>query len=376
MTTLLPMLILLPAASGLGLLLFRSDPRQSVRLASYAAGLTLILSLMLATRFHDLSSDAAGTIQPRLAWTTGPIAVPIVATPAPTIRLELGLDGPGIGMILLTSAVVLAILLLVPRQISHRSTDFVSMLLLTEAALLGAFLSMDVLLFYIFFELTLLPILVLMIGWGTDQAQPAAIKFFLFTLAGSLPMLAGLVALVILSAPNPSALTISLPELAVRMSSPSGDIMVSPLSHDATTQNWIFWLILLGLGIKMAILPLHTWLPTTYLASHPLVTALLAAVVLKLGVFGMLRLLLPLLPMACQDFSLFWGPALGAVAIVYGSLIALAQRDIRLLLAYGSLGHVGFITIGLFSLESEGIAGATLQMVNHGITTAALFLML
>jgi NADH-quinone oxidoreductase subunit M len=376
MSILLPILVLLPAIGAGGLVLFRSEPRRAVRWAGWIAGFTFVLSLILATRFHAQPPIGTAAIQPCLSWKSSPIPVPFLPSPSPSVQLELGLDGPGIGMILLTSAVVFAVMLIVPRQISHRSVEYTACLLLVESALLGAFVSMDILLFYIFFEATLLPILALMIGWGNHLARTAAMKFLLFTLAGSLPMLAGLIALAILSSPSTADITISIPEIANRLHPNTGDTLMSPIAGDPTAQSWIFALILLGLGIKMAILPLHTWLPATYLAAHPTTTAILAAVVLKLGLFGMLRILLPILPIASHAFGEFWGPALGAIAVVYGSLVALAQRDLRLLLAYGSLGHVGFITMGLFSLNQQGIAGATIQMVNHGITTAAMFLLL
>ncbi len=279
-------------------------------------------------------------------------------------------------MILLTSIVSVAVLLVVPRQIESKTTEYAASILLVESFLLGAFLSMDLVSFYIFFELTLLPVMALMIGWGTDQSRPATRKFVLFTLAGSLPMMAGLVGMATLASSNPNDLAISIPTLASLWNPPSAIDTPWSLPANLSTQRWIFGLVLLGLGIKMAILPFHTWLPTTYASAHPTTTALLAGVVLKLGLFGILRILLPILPTPAAEFSEFWGPALGAVAVVYGAMIALAQTDLRLLLAYGSLGHVGFITMGLFSLTVEGLSGATIQMFNHGITTAAMFLLI
>jgi NADH-quinone oxidoreductase subunit M len=377
MSYLLPTTILLPLLGGtLLLLLFRNEPSRGSRLATIFASLTLIAAVVLASRFWNAPAIEAGAVQPRLLWKTSEIPLTFLSQTPPIIRFQLGLDAPGIAMILLTSIVMVAILLVVPKQIESKTTEYAASLLFAESFLLGAFLSMDLVSFYIFFELTLLPVMVLMIGWGTDQSRPATRKFVLFTLAGSLPMMAGLAGMATLASPNAFDLTIAIPSLANQWNPLVDGDMATSLPANLATQRWIFGLVLLGLGIKMAILPFHTWLPSTYAAAHPTTTALLAGVLLKLGLFGILRILLPILPTPAAEFSEFWGPALGAIAIVYGSLIALAQTDLRLLLAYGSLGHVGFITMGLFSLTEEGLAGAIIQMFNHGITTAAMFLII
>ncbi|MBU6173481.1 MAG: NADH-quinone oxidoreductase subunit M, partial [Planctomycetes bacterium] len=144
----------------------------------------------------------------------------------------------------------------------------------------------------------------------------------------------------------------------------------------ATNQQWIVWLLLLGFGIKLAVLPLHTWLPTTYAAAHPNTTALIASVVAKLGVFGIVRIVLPLTPLGlAMEAQLLFG-ALGAIAIVYGALVALAQSDLRKVFAYSSISHMGFVTIGLMSLNTDGISGAAIQMFNHGVITCSMFLLL
>lgn len=377
MSYLLPTTVLLPLLGGAFLLLlFRNEPSRGTRLATLFASLTLIIAVVLASRFWSAPALETGAVQPRLLWRTPEIPLAFFGQTPPALRFQLGLDAPGIAMILLTSIVSVAVLLVVPRQIESKTTEYAASILFAESFLLGAFLSMDLVSFYIFFELTLLPVMALMIGWGTDQSRPATRKFVLFTLAGSLPMMAGLVGMATLASSNPNDLAISIPTLATLWNPPSAIDTPWSLPANLSTQRWIFGLVLLGLGIKMAILPFHTWLPTTYASAHPTTTALLAGVVLKLGLFGILRILLPILPTPAAEFSEFWGPALGAVAVVYGAMIALAQTDLRLLLAYGSLGHVGFITMGLFSLTVEGLSGATIQMFNHGITTAAMFLLI
>jgi len=143
-----------------------------------------------------------------------------------------------------------------------------------------------------------------------------------------------------------------------------------------SSQQWIVWVLLLGFGIKMAILPLHSWLPTTYAVAHPNTTALIASVVAKLGVFGIIRIVIPLTPLALAQEAQLLFAALGAIAIVYGALVALAQSDLRRVLAYSSISHMGFVTVGLMTLNTDGMSGAAIQMFNHGIITCAMFLIL
>jgi NADH-quinone oxidoreductase subunit M len=229
------------------------------------------------------------------------------------------------------------------------------------------FLSMDLVLFYLGFELVLFPVMVLISGWGSEAARAVARRFVLFTLTGSIPMVIALVAIAVRYSPS-SGGTILMEEL-------SRQAMLASANETPAGQAWIFWLLVFGFGIKMALLPLHSWLPSVYCESHPTTTALLAGVVLKMGLFGFLRIALPMVPLACNEYAPLLLGASGAIAIVYGAMAALAQTDLRLLLAYGSLSHVGFISLGLFSLTEEGIGGASLQMFNHGLTTAAMFLL-
>jgi len=259
-------------------------------------------------------------------------------------------------------------LVLAKSTVSHDRSDFAAWLLVASGCMLLVFMSMDLLLFYIGFELVLIPLFVLIACWGDGGATWAAKRFVLYTLAGSIPMVLALLGISSLYA-GTNDWQIGFAELSQRAA-------VSAASADQVAgQSWIFWLLVLGLGIKTAVLPLHTWLPSTYGASHPTCSAFLAAVVLKLGLFGFLRLALPLVPSACSAYGPVVLGSLGAVAIVYGALAALAQKDLRLLMAYSSLSHVGFITLGMFALNAEGITGATLQMFNHGVTTAAMFLL-
>jgi NADH-quinone oxidoreductase subunit M len=254
--------------------------------------------------------------------------------------------------------------------------QYIGLLLVTISMLMGVFLAMDLVSFYVFFEAVLIPLILLIHGWGNgENPGPAAKKFLLFTLAGSIPMVIGLIALA-MSPVNPQSgglsqpSTISLPEL----SQYAFETISTSTSAVASNQStWILFLLMLGFGIKLAILPLHTWLPTTYVAAHPNSTALIASVVAKLGLYGIVRIVMPMVPVALADHLQMVFGVLGAIAIVYGALCALAQTEMRSILAYSSISHVGFITVGLMSMTAEGVGGATLQMFNHGIITASMF---
>jgi NADH-quinone oxidoreductase subunit M len=332
-----------------------------------SASLTLMLAFGLTMKLRHVAPIVEGPVQPRLTCEVAAIHAPIgSAGTMAHLAFSLGADGPALAMVLLTSVVTLSVLLVTPRLIAEKLSDYAAFLLFTEGCLIGTFLAMDLFLFYTFFELTLLPAWILLGGWGSDRSLAAARRFVIYTLAGSLPMAVAFLGMAI---HDPAAPTLSIPELATQASTAAGGI-------PAAAQSWIFALLVLGFGIKMALLPVHTWLPSTYEAAHPTTAALLAGVVLKLGLVGFLRIALPLVPHACAEYATPTLSLLGAVAVVYGALAALAQRDLRLILAYSSLSHCGFITIGLFALNVQGITGATLQMVNHGLTTSATFLLL
>lgn len=393
------MLILLPLVGGGMLVVLSAKPGQDplvTRSALWLSGLLLIVSLLMigglvvrsnrvqASRATEVSSAAqtaaevgSGTalsnisekvsVQPSASISFHPSWFAIHRSPTSKLQLALGMDAMGASMVLLTTIVVFVALLFASQTVHENFAAYAGWMLLAEAGLLLVFLAMDLISFYVGFELALLPLLVLISRWGQADCKLVAKRFVLFTLSGSIPMVIALIAIA-WNYTDSRGTTVLFEELAKRVQETSA-------STTLEDQAWIFWLLVFGLGIKMAVLPLHTWLPSTYRVSHPTTTAVLAAVVLKMGLFGFIRLALPLTPLACFEY----GPAaigtLGAVAVVYGALAALGQTDIRLLLAYSSLSHVGFISLGLFSLTQEGIAGAVLQMFNHGITTAAMFLL-
>lgn len=415
MEILLPILVLLPLVAG-GFVLWLSCKQENdsnSELAGLVASVAaLLLSLVLLTKSLD---DKGALGQPGLSratvvadlefapkWLSLRMPAAVSANQAGW-QLSLAADGLGSSLAFLTTLVTTIILFVSKESVSSRRGAYAGWILLVEGGLLMAFLAGDLLLFYVGFELTLVPVLFLLSGWGEGKiAVPAAKRFVLFTLAGSIPMVVGLVGLAsVYSSPEltsklPTTVNISelshraaLTKLALESNADSPEALTRITPEDTglsaadyvalveqvgRNEKWIFWLLVLGLGIKMAILPLHTWLPATYRAAHPTTAALLAAVVLKLGLFGFLRVAIPLAPSASLEYGPVILGGLGAAAIVFGALVALAQTDLRLLLAYSSLSHVGFITVGMFSLTAEGLTGAAIQIFNHGITTAGMFL--
>jgi NADH-quinone oxidoreductase subunit M len=367
-------LIGIPLLGGTLLLALRSSgiadrARESLALAIVAVSLGL--GILCTYQVAQATAEGQASIAPRLEYSPAWLHLNLpaaLATNSDGWQLSLGLDGIGAAMVLLTLIVAAAVMVIARNTVEKNHGDYASWILVATGGLLLVFSAMDLLLFYIGFEITLIPLFAMIAGWGNTSGFVAAKRFVLYTLVGSIPMVLGLFGISELYS-GESGWTVHMPTLAAQAAS------MTLTTQQANLQVWVFLLLILGLGIKTAIIPLHTWLPTTYAASHPTTTAFLAAVVLKMGLFGFVRLVLPFTAQACAELGPGMFGWLGAIAIVAGALIALAQKDLSLMFAYSSLSHVGFITIGLFSLSHEGIGGATLQMFNHGITTVAMFLL-
>jgi NADH-quinone oxidoreductase subunit M len=375
MNLLVPSLVVIPFVVGLGLLIARRrglSERIGEAIGVATAVLLVLLTLCLypAIGSSSLAADQALVIAPSLQFAPSWLSLHMPAVMGLNEtgwQLSLGVDGIGFMMVLLTAIVTLAVILVSRTTISRDRSDFGAWILFATSGLMLAFTAMDLVLFYVGFELALIPLYPLIAQWGEKDASAAAKRFVLYTLAGSIPMILGLLGIAQLYADD-AGWTVSLPELSQRAAAAASNVeLLRP-------QRWIFAVLLLGLGIKMALMPLHTWLPSTYGACHATAGAFMAAVVLKLGLFGFIRLALPMVPQACEMYGPTVMGSLGTTAIVAGALMALAQSDLRRLLAYSSLSHVGFVTLGLFALNEEGISGGVLQMFNHGITTAAVFL--
>jgi len=274
---------------------------------------------------------------------------------SPPIHYSLGLDGISLPLVIMTTFLMPLCVTVSWTAIDKRVQTFMAMLLVMETAMLGVFAALDFVLFYVFWEAMLIPMYLLIGVWGGANRLYAAIKFFLYTLAGSVLLLVAILALYF-----HGGQTFDILALAKATYSP-------------TLQMWLFLAFFAAFAVKVPMFPFHTWLPDAHVEAPTAGSVILASVLLKMGTYGFLRFSLPMLPDATAAFT---KPmiALSVIAIIYGAYMALAQSDMKKLIAYSSVSHMGFVTLGIFVLNVQGIEGAIMQMVNHGITTGGLFL--
>jgi NADH-quinone oxidoreductase subunit M len=382
---LLVVMLVIPLAAAVVAGLLGPRRRDAIRWVSLAATLaSLVLALILAVNFADRQARAAGeprptTFQPEFVpgdpgethgttWNMLPIG-------GSAIQFYVGIDGLNVWLIVLTALLMVSAVLVSWTAVGERVNEYYGWLLALGTGMLGVFLSFDVILFYVFFELTLVPLFFLIGIWGGPQRQHAARKFFIFTLTGSLITLLGVLAVVLACHQlNPGrGLTFSIPALVES---------VHDLQHGGANsgvwlqvQRWIFLALIAGFAIKVPLVPLHTWLPLAHVEAPTAGSVLLAGVLLKIGSYGFLRLCLPLTPDASVTIGVPLICTLSVIGIIYGALCALAQDDIKKLVAYSSVSHLGFCMLGMFALNEVGITGSLLQMINHGLSTGALFLL-
>ncbi len=274
------------------------------------------------------------------------------------ISFALGMDGISLMMIVMTTLLFPLILLYSWNRIEKQVRLYYIMLMVMETAIIGFFLSLDMLLFYVFFELVLIPAIFFIGIWGDANRREAAIKFFLYTLAGSLLMLIAI---------------IYMGTAAVTDGFTTNYFTLQEAGFEPALQGWLFLAFAISFGIKAPIFPFHSWQADAYSASSTTGTVIMAAILSKMGVYGLLRFCMPLFPDAFATYAP-WVATLGVIGIIYGAMAAFAQNDLKRLLAYSSLSHIGFIVLGIFAFDSAvASSGAVLQMVAHGISTAALF---
>ncbi|HEV2394866.1 MAG TPA: NADH-quinone oxidoreductase subunit M [Verrucomicrobiae bacterium] len=274
--------------------------------------------------------------------------------PALKTHYALGIDGISLLLVLLTTLMMPLCVLASWRYIQTRVKEFMICLLIMETAMVGVFCALDLVLFFVFWEAMLIPMALLIGIWGGPRKIYAALKFFIYTMAGSVFLLVAIIALYLKTG------TFSIPELMGR-------------SLPQSFQCWIFLAFFISFAIKVPMFPFHTWLPAAHVEAPTAGSVLLASVLLKMGTYGFLRFSLPMTPYATAVFTPYV-LALSVVAILYGGLTALAQTDLKKLVAYSSVAHMGFATLGIFALNKVGIEGAVLVMINHGVTTGALFI--
>ena len=274
--------------------------------------------------------------------------------PALKINYAVGVDGISLLLVLLTTLIMPLCVLASWRYIQNRVKEFMICLLIMETAMVGVFCALDLVLFFMFWEAMLIPMALLIGIWGGPRKIYASLKFFIYTMSGSVFLLVAIIAIYLRTG------TFSIPQ-----------IMGQAFSQQF--QIWIFLAFFISFAIKVPMFPFHTWLPAAHVEAQTAGSVLLASVLLKMGTYGFLRFSLPLAPYATQVFTpyILW---LSVVAILYGGFTALAQTDLKKLVAYSSVAHMGFATLGIFALNQAGIEGAVLVMVNHGVTTGALFI--
>ena len=276
------------------------------------------------------------------------------------ISWHLGVDGISLFMVVLTG--VLFPLVIVGIDPHHGHKSYLAWMLLLEAGVMGSFLSLDLFLFFVFFEIVLVPMYFLIGGWGYEKRVYAATKFFLYTMAGSAFMLVGIVATAFLARRDTGALTFDLVEIAEKANFATG------------TGRWLFVAFMIAFAVKVPLFPLHTWLPDAHTQAPTGGSVILAGVLLKMGTYGMLRFGVYLFPQAA-----IWAKpvllTLAVIGILYGAIAATMQKDLKRLVAYSSVAHLGFIVLGTFAMTTQAITGGVMQMVNHGVSTGALFLL-
>ncbi|WP_066169607.1 NADH-quinone oxidoreductase subunit M [Gordonia hydrophobica] len=363
----LTVLWLLPAVASLVVMLMPAGRSENAKHVAFGASiLTLVWAVIVATRF---SSDGRGfQLVEDVSW-----------IPAFGARYTLALDGIGLVLILLTVVLTPILLLAGWRDVStasghaRRTHIYIALMLAVEAMVLMSFVATDVLLFYIFFEAMLVPMYFLIGGFGPAEERVrsrAAVKFLLYNLFGGLIMMASVIGLYVVSArsglgPDGNG-TFSFIDL-------SDAAATGRLDASSTTLNVLFLGFLFAFAVKAPLWPLHTWLPDAAVSTTPAAAVMMMAVMDKVGTFAMLRFCLGLFPESAETFAP-WISALAVVSVVYGAICAIGQRDVMRLIAYTSISHFGFIVLGVFALTSQGQSGSALYMVNHGLSTAALFL--
>ena len=339
---LLSVLIFLPLAGALVLPLLRGDRAAKVwtlllTLGNAAVSLRLLAGFDAGTAHYQFVED--------LSW-----------IPSLHLRYTLGVDGISLLLMLLTTFLMPLCVLCSWRAIGARVKEFMACILLMETSMLGVFSALDFVLFYIFWEAMLIPMFLLIGVWGGPRKIYASVKFFLYTLAGSVLLPVAIIALYLHSAPH----TFSIPALMGQ-------------HYPASLQGLLFLAFFIAFAVKVPMFPFHTWLPAAHVEAPTAGSVLLASVLLKMGAYGFLRFCLPIVPLGVVAFAPYV-LALSVVGIIYGGLTALAQTDMKRLVAYSSVAHMGFVTLGIFVLNARGVEGAVLQMINHGVTTGALFL--
>ena len=327
---------------GIVILAFARDEKSIRRIAFGITMVEFFLSLVLWKNFD--STQQGMQFVERMEW-----------MPTFNIQYAVGVDGISILMVILTALLCPLCVLCSWTGITTRVRAFLSLILLVEGAMIVVFTALDLFLFFMLWELTMIPMYFMIILWGGPNRIAAGLKFLLYSLTGSLLLLVGILGIYINGGHTYDLL------------------VLTEQTYSSSAQFWLFLAFFMAFAIKMPMFPFHTWLPDAHSEAPTAGSVMLAGVLLKMGGYGFLRFCLPMFPEASANFApyILW---LSVIAIIYGGYMALAQSDLKKLIAYSSVSHMGFVTLGIFVFNSQGIQGAVLQMFNHGVTSAALFI--
>src|SRR5271165_6859167 len=347
---LLSLVLFTPLAGLLVLLLIPARQKELIKVwANLASFAGFLISLPLASRF-DKGVSGFQFVE-RANW-----------IPSLGAQYLIGIDGISLLLIMLTTVIGFIAILSSWNAVQDRLKEYYCMFMLLQVGMLGVFMSLDFFLFYVFWELVLVPMYFIIGVWGGPRKLYAAIKFFLYTLAGSVLMLLGILTLYFQHHHQFGFYTFEISEL-MKLTLPLG------------LQQWLFFAFFLGFAIKVPMFPFHTWLPDAHVEAPTAGSVILAGVLLKMGTYGMIRFSLPFFPaVAMTPWVRQFVIVLSLIAIIYGALVSLMQKDMKKLVAYSSVSHLGFCTLGIFALSPLGLSGSVLQQINHGISTGALFL--
>lgn len=352
METLLNITIYLPLL-GIPLILFSKNENMKKWSALLVTSATFLISLPLMFNFDVVNSGVAQYLTEggRISSTLD-------------IKYLVGLDGLSLLLFMLTTFMGPIVIISSWNSVAKHLSGYLAMLLLLQTASLGVFASLDLLVFYVFFELSLIPMYFLIGIWGGSDRIRATLKFFIYTLVGSLIMLVGLIYVGYDAGSVMSGVNFTLDWRFL-----SSDIYQIGLVE----QTYLFLAFALAFCIKVPLFPFHTWLPYAHTEAPTAGSVVLAAIMLKMGTYGLIRVCLPLFPNAFMEFAPYMA-TLAVIGIIYGALVAMVQKDVKKLVAYSSVSHLGFVVLGIFALNTVAVQGAIIQMVNHGLSTGALFL--